>query len=247
MKQQGQAQTKAMRTASEAQACLRSVADAARVPDLQRFFKTGPGGYAEGDRFLGATVPQVRQLVRWCDELPLAEVKPLVRSAYHEERLLGLLILVRRYQRGSEALREKVYRLYVSHLRWINNWDLIDVTAEHVVGAWLWERDRGFLHECARSRNLWKRRVAILATFHFIKRQQYEDTLRLAKVLLQDEHDLIHKAVGWMLREIGNRDRAVEEAFLREHYRTMPRTMLRYAIEKFPEARRQAYLRGRVE
>ncbi len=235
------------RTANEAQRALRVAADPKRAPVLQRFFKTGPGEYAEGDVFIGATVPQVRKLVKIFASLPHAEVKKLLRSKVHEERLLALLILVRQYERGDEKAKARIFHLYSSHLKWINNWDLIDVTAPHIVGSHLSKCDpRSLLYEWVQSDNLWLRRLAIMSTYHFIKQDDFDDTLRLAEILLNDPHDLIHKAVGWMLREIGNRDRAVEERFLKQHYKYMPRTMLRYAIEKLPESRRQAYLEGRV-
>lgn len=233
--------------AKEARAALRSVADPRRAPTLHRFFKTGPGEYAEGDVFIGATVPQVRKLVGKFGDLPLSEVSKLLRSRIHEERLLALLILVRQYQCGDPGQRDRVFRCYIAHLKWINNWDLIDVTAGPIVGAHLSEHEsRPLLKKWAGSENVWHRRIAIMSTFHFIKQNNFADTLHLAEVLLNDKHDLIHKAVGWMLREVGNRDRAAEEAFLKKHYQRMPRTMLRYAIEKFPEARRQAYLKGGV-
>jgi 3-methyladenine DNA glycosylase AlkD len=230
-------------TVQSARKALRAAAEPERVPILQRFFKTGPGEYAEGDVFLGVTVPRTREVATAFADLSLSDVHKLLHSRLHEERLLALLILVRKYQRGDPVVREKVFNLYLSNLEWINNWDLVDVSAEHIIGAQLIERDRRVLHTLAASRSLWRRRVAIIATFHFIKRNDFSETLSLAEKLLQDEHDLIHKAVGWMLREIGKRDRSVEEYFLRKHSRQMPRTMLRYAIEKFPEPLRQAYLR----
>lgn len=230
-------------TINTARTALRQAAEPGRAPILQRFFKTGPGEYAEGDVFLGVTVPRIRKLVRRFEDMPLPAVKRLLRSRIHEERLLALLIMVRQYQCGDENLRARVFHLYLDNLKWINNWDLVDVTAEHVIGAHLANRDRRLLYELAAAPGLWHRRVAVLATFHFIRRGDFADTLRLAARLLEDERDLIHKAVGWMLREVGNRDRAAEEAFLRKHLKRMPRTMLRYAIEKFPERQRQAYLR----
>ncbi len=231
-------------TAAEAVRRLCESADPGQAAVLQRFFKTGPGEYGEGDVFIGVRVPQTRKLVRVFADLPPAETKKLVRSKYHEARLLGLLIWVRQYQRGDAKQRERVYRLYTSHLDGINNWDLIDTTAEHIIGAHLWDRDRAILYEWAESDSLWLRRIALLSTFHFIKRNEYDDALRLAERLLNDEHDLIHKAAGWMLREIGKRDRRIEEAFLKQHARSMPRTMLRYAIEHFPEPKRRAYLKA---
>lgn len=232
--------------ASEIEAELLGMADVERAAFLQRFFKTGPGEYAEGDRFLGIRVPELRRLARKFDSLDLKGCRTLLRSPYHEARLLALLILVRRYDQGDEASREAIYRLYMENTDVINNWDLVDASAEHIVGRHLFERDRSVLDELARSSLLWERRIAVIATFYFIRRGQFDDTLRLADVLLDDPHDLIHKGVGWMLREMGKRDQAVLEGFLRERYRRMPRTMLRYAIERFPEPLRQRYLRGEV-
>lgn len=214
--------------------------------NLQRFFKTGPGEYGEGDRFLGLRVPQIRTLVKQLGVVPLSIIKPLLKSPWHEERMLALLLMVQNYQRGDESGREELYRLYLASMDTINNWDLIDVTARHIVGAWLYPRSRRPLYKLAKSRSLWERRLAILASFHFIAKNDFDDALAIAKILLHDEHDLMHKAVGWMLREIGKRDRKTEEAFLAQHYKTMPRTMLRYAIEHFPERRRKAYLKGTI-
>ncbi|HEX6042241.1 DNA alkylation repair protein, partial [Longimicrobium sp.] len=202
--------------------------------------------YGEGDRFLGIRVPAVRKLVREFRGTPLDEVAVLLRSAWHEARLTALLLLVDAYARGDAATREAVYRLYLSSTAFINNWDLVDTSAPHVVGAHLAEGDRTELERLARSASLWERRIAMLATQHFIRRGEFGTALRIAEMLVGDGHDLIHKAVGWMLREIGDRDRAAEEAFLRRHLRTMPRTMLRYAIEKFPPDLRRAYLKGTI-
>jgi 3-methyladenine DNA glycosylase AlkD len=212
----------------------------------QRFFKTAPGEYAEGDRFLGVRVPAVRKVAREFRAAPLSAAFALLRSPLHEERLLALLLLVERFAHGTERERTRIYEEYRKRIKTcVNNWDLVDSSA-HIVGGYLEHRDRGVLRDLARSPNLWERRVAIMATFWFIKRGSFDDTLAIAKLLLLDEHDLIHKAVGWMLREVGNRDRAVEERFLRAHYRRMPRTMLRYAIEKFSPQHRKAYLYGTV-
>lgn len=213
---------------------------------LQRFFKTGPGQYGEGDRFLGIRVPVLRRLARKYGDLPLDDVRELLHSPFHEARLLALLILVRSYDRADPALRRQVYTLYLANTAWINNWDLVDLSAEHVVGRHLEGRSLRPLVRLARSDDLWERRISILATHYFIKLGTFEPTLDVARRLLQDRHDLIHKAVGWMLREVGKRDQAAEEAFLRAHYRSMPRTMLRYAIERFPEKLRLAYLRAEV-
>lgn len=202
-----------------------------------RYFK----GLAEGDRFLGVRVPGIRAVLRDCDALTLDELTTLLDSDWHEERILALLSLGRRYAKREDE-RDAIYALYLAKSDRINNWDLVDCSAEHVVGAHLRERSRAPLRKLAKSKSVWERRIAMLATFHFIRRGEFEETLRIAELLLHDEHDLIHKAVGWMLREVGNRDRTVEEAFLRKHAHEMPRTMLRYAIEKFPEPLRATFL-----
>lgn len=233
-------------TVAAARKALRALADPERAPDLQRFFKTGPGQYAEGDRFIGVPVPDTRKLVKRFEQMPLRSIPALLKSKIHEERLLGLLLLVRGYRKGDAAVRRQIYTIYTAHFDRINNWDLVDVTAEHIPGAYLFERDRSPLYLWVASDQLWTRRIALMSTFHFIKRHDFIDTLRLAERCLSDPHDLIHKAAGWMLREVGNRDRDREEQFLKRHYRSMPRTMLRYAIEKFPASRRRAYLRGTV-
>ncbi len=225
---------------------LRAQADPERAKNLQWFFKTAPGEYGAGDRFLGLRVPQVRALLRRHRELGTPAALQLLPSPWHEERLLALLLLVHRMQRGEERERQAIYRAYLKNTAHINNWDLVDSSAASIVGAWLADKERAPLYKLARSKSLWERRIAIVATGQFIKQGQFDETLAIAALLLGDEHDLIHKAVGWMLREVGKRDRAVEEAFLRQHYRTMPRTMLRYAIEKFSEPLRHRYLHGGV-
>jgi 3-methyladenine DNA glycosylase AlkD len=225
---------------------LESLGDASRAANLQRFFKTGPGEYAEGDRFRGIRVPVLRGLARKYQDLSLAEAGRLLQSAFHEDRLLALLILIRHYYRGDQVVRDKIHRFYLEHSRFVNNWDLVDASAPHLVGHYLVDRPRDTLTRLAASGNLWERRMAIIATFAFIKQNDFDETLRIARVLLGDPEDLIHKAVGWMLREVEKRGQAIAEAFLQTHYRNMPRTMLRYAIERLPEARRQAYLKGTV-
>ncbi len=212
----------------------------------QRFFKTGKGEYGEGDRFLGIRVPVLRKLAREYKDLALEDTSWLLTSEFHEERLLSLLILVSVFAKGSEKEKCVVYRVYLENTRFINNWDLVDSSAQHIVGAYLWTRNRDPLYRLAHSENLWERRISIMSSFHFIKRNAFEDTLRLSEILRDDPEDLIHKAVGWMLREIGNRKVRTEEQFLKKHYQNMPRTMLRYAIEKFPEKRRKAYLKGTI-
>jgi 3-methyladenine DNA glycosylase AlkD len=221
---------------------LRAEADTDDAVHLQRFFKTGPGQYGEGDRFLGIRVPVLRRLAREYRTLPADNALTLLRSRWHEERLLGLILLVGIYQRGAGGEKQAVYDAYLAHTRHINNWDLVDASAEHIVGPHVSPDDLDVLERLAHSPDLWERRIAMLATFHWIKQGQFAPALRIATLLLDDRHDLIHKAVGWMLREIGKRDRAVEKAFLGEHCRVMPRTALRYAIEHFPEAERRRYL-----
>ncbi|HET8579413.1 MAG TPA: DNA alkylation repair protein [Nitrospiraceae bacterium] len=209
---------------------------------LQRFFKTGPGEYGDGDLFRGIRVPVLRKLAKEYQNVTLPEAQQLLRSSFHEDRMLALLILVHLYSRGDDTVRSKVYDLYLKNIQFINNWDLVDASAEHIVGAFLWDKDRKPLHRLAQSSNLWERRVAIMATFHFIKHGEFAETLKIARMLLADGEDLIHKAVGWMLREVGKRNLEAEESFLRVHYRQMPRVMLRYAIEKFPQSKRRWYL-----
>ncbi len=228
------------------QTALRKQANPEDISILQRFFKTGPGEYGEGDRFIGVRVPATRRVARQFCDLSLTDTQTLLQSSIHEERLLALILLVEKFKRATPEEQKKIYKIYLSHTKTINNWDLVDTSAEHIVGAYLCNRSRALLTRLAQSDSLWERRIAIMATFHFIKQNDFDDTLNIARMLLTDQEDLIHKAVGWMLREIGNRNRECEEAFLRRHYRNMPRTMLRYAIEKFPEERRQAYLKGTV-
>jgi len=234
-------------SAAAIRARLRGLANLTIAAHSARFFKSGPGEYGAGDRFLGIRVPGVRRIAREFRAAPLGAALALLRSPLHEERLLALVLLVERFERGEESERARIYAQFRKHTpRYVNNWDLVDSAAYQIVGAYLEARDRGPLYELARSPSLWERRVAIIATFGYIKKGAFDDALGLAKILLGDGEDLIHKAVGWMLREVGNRDRAVLERFLREHYAAMPRTMLRYAIEKLSDRRRLAYLRGTV-
>jgi 3-methyladenine DNA glycosylase AlkD len=212
---------------------------------LSRFFKTGPGEYGEGDRFLGVTVPPCRKIARLAKALSDEELTKLLRSSLHEEHEVALFVMVERFKKGGPREREAVYRLYRRNLDRVNNWDLVDGSAPTIVGGHFENRSRSQLYRWARSKKLWERRIAALATFHYIRRDEFDDALAIAEILRDDEEDLIHKAVGWMLREVGNRDRKAEEAFLKLHHAKMPRTMLRYAIEKFPEPLRKAYLNGR--
>ncbi|MDB4952127.1 MAG: AlkD-like family protein [Gemmatimonadetes bacterium] len=233
-----------MSTFAEVRAELQALANPADAEFLQRFFKTGPGEYGEGDRFLGIRVPALRRLVRAHGDLSVDDCGELLRTGAHEERLFALLALVQRYARADAAGKEAIHRLYLASTAQVNNWDLVDSSAESLVGAHLEGGEIDLLETLARSGMLWERRIAIVATFHFIKRGELGPTLRIAEMLLGDAHDLIHKAVGWMLREVGKRDQGAEEDFLRMHCGRMPRTMLRYAIEKFPDELRRRYLRG---
>jgi len=233
-------------TAHEISKIIHGLANPQNALHLQRFFKTGPGQYGEGDQFLGIRVPVLREQAKKFKDTPLADVQILLTSAYHEERLCALLLLVQKFSRGSDAEKKSIYALYLRNTRYVNNWDLVDLSAYLIVGPYLADRDRRPLYALARAASLWERRIAIMSTFHFIKNNQFADTLAIAVLLLTDREDLMHKAVGWMLREIGKRDLAVEKEFLKSHYQRMPRTMLRYAIEKFPENERQRYLKGLV-
>jgi len=232
--------------AKEVQQRLKQLSNPEHAAISQRFFKTGPGEYGAGDVFTGVRVPVLRKLAGECKDLPVSECKILLGSPVHEERLLAILIMVRIFNKGENAVKKKIYELYLKSTRFINNWDLVDVSAEHIVGAYLMDKSRRPLYHLAGSQNLWERRIAIMATFRFIKAHEFSDALKLSKILLEDQHDLIHKATGWMLREIGKRDLKVEESFLKINYKKMPRTMLRYAIEKFPETKRQRYLKGSI-
>ena len=225
---------------------METLADPRVAAQSQRFFKTGPGQYGEGDHFIGIRVPELRRLAREYGALGMEAVERLLQSKTHEHRQVALFILVNQFKRGSETSRQRIYMLYQRNLGHINNWDLVDASAPHIVGAWLENRSRSPLKRLARADALWERRMAILATFHYIRKGEFEETLRMAQMLLKDREDLIHKAVGWMLREVGKRAPETAEVFLRRCYRAMPRTMLRYAIEKFPEAKRQAYLKGEL-
>jgi 3-methyladenine DNA glycosylase AlkD len=229
-------------TAKSALEKLETLGDPKRAEVSIRFFKTGPGEYGEGDDFLGIRVPDLRKMSRELRETPLKELIDLLHSRFHEARLLALLGMVEQYKRGGEDVRGRLYQSYLENTRWINNWDLVDTSAEHIVGAHTWEKGREVLQSLAGSESMWERRIAILATFHFIKKGDYGDTLNLAERLLSDREDLIQKAVGWMLREVGNRDRVVLNDFLTHHYKTMPRTTLRYAVEKHSKDERLRYL-----
>lgn len=240
-----------MKTAQEFEAALRAIGDPVRAEHSERFFKTGIGQYGEGDRFYGVTVPETRKLVRQSGEMPRAEVAKLLASPWHEARLGACLILVHQYQRADREEQTEIYGFYLAHARSVNNWDLVDTSAPNIVGAELSQRgDWQILQQLARSNDLWERRIATLATLYFtVKDGDSKPTYAIAEILQHDAHDLIQKAVGWMLREAGKRVSELElEAWLQEggRYKSLPRTMLRYAIERLPEARRKQYLRGEI-
>ena len=212
----------------------------------KRFFKTGKGEYGEGDVFLGLTVPEQRVLAKKYVDLILIDVKELLHSKYHEHRLTGLLILVYKYDKADEKEKERIKDFYLKNKHRSNNWDLIDCIADKILGKHLIDKDKDILYNLAQSENLWDKRIAIISTYEFIKNGKFEDTLKISEIFLKEKHDLIQKAVGWMLREIGNRDMKILEDFLKKYYKKMPRTMLRYAIEKFSEEKRKKYLKGEI-
>lgn len=230
-------------------AVLKASGDKRQADRALRFFKTGKDQYGEGERFFGVLMPQLRMLAKEHVAIPLNETLLLLHSDFHEARLLALLIMVNQFRLGDEQQQNTIARSYLQHTNRVNNWSVVDCSAHLILGPWLegrGEKDRAKLDRLAKSNSLWERRIAMIATFHFIRNEEYDDALRIAAILVNDSEDLIHKAVGWMLREIGNRNRQAEEAFLMEHYKVMPRTMLRYAIEKFPDGVRKAYLEGKV-
>ncbi|MEI7718324.1 MAG: DNA alkylation repair protein [archaeon] len=225
---------------------LKSLANLEKAKILQGFFKTGKGQYGEGDVFLGIVVPIQRIVAKKHLDLSFEDLQKLMDSKIHEERLVALMILVLRYKITDSKDKFKIFKFYMKNYKNINNWDLVDLSAPNIVGNYLLDKKRDILYEFVNSSNLWKKRIAILSTFTFIRKNQFEDTLKISETLLDDKHDLIHKAVGWMLREVGKRNLKVEEDFLKKHYKNMPRTMLRYAIEKFEEKKRKAYLNGEI-
>jgi len=223
---------------------LARLADPKIAQHSQRFFKTGKGEYGEGDQFLGIRVPPLRALAKEHQDIALLEVAKLLNSPFHESRLCAALLLVYKFSVADSVGREAIYDFYLANTGAINNWDLVDCSAHHIVGGHLFDKERDLLCTMASSSVLWERRIAMMATFYFIRHNQFSDALSLAEQLLEDKEDLIHKVVGWMLREIGKRDEGTEKRFLKTHYDKMPRTMLRYAIEKFPAAERKRYLAG---
>ena len=226
---------------------IRELANEEIATHSLRFFKTDKGQYGFGDIFLGVRAPKFRLIAKKHIDISLADMKILIKSKYHEERFLGLIILVNKYSKTKDnETRNQLYNIYVSSFKYINNWDLVDITCSHVIGKHLMDKDRSILYTWAKSEDLWTKRIAIVSTHCFIRKNELQDTFKIAEILLNDEHDLIHKAVGWMLREAGKRDLEKEEIFLKKYYNIMPRTMLRYAIERFPEPKRQKYLRGTI-
>lgn len=233
-------------TAKEISNILKSLGNADIAEHSQRFFKTGKGEYGEGDKFLGIRVPVLRKHVKTYQATDLAEVLKLLKSSFHEIRLFALLLLVHKFSKADEDEKAVIYELYLNNTKYINNWDLVDSSAHKIVGPYLENRDREILYELVHSESLWERRISIMTTLHFIQNIQFEDALKLSELLINDKEDLIHKASGWMLREIGKRDLEIEKNFLKKHYKKMPRTMLRYAIEKFPKEERKQYLEGSI-
>ena len=225
---------------------LRELANPELASHSQRFFKTGKGGYGEGDLFLGIRVPALRQHAKKHIHYTLSDIKEVLKSKYHEERLCALMILVLKFSKGTEEEKSEIYNFYIGNAEYINNWDLVDSSAQYIVGAYLESREKQIIYDMARSQNLWERRIAIISTFHMIRKNSFTDALNISEILVSDKEDLIHKAVGWMLREIGKRDIKEEKIFLDKYYRNMPRTMLRYAIERFPEMERKNYLKGLI-
>jgi 3-methyladenine DNA glycosylase AlkD len=228
---------------------LKKAADVNRAKSLSRFFKTGPGQYGWGDRFLGIALPITRAFARRYKDFNFSEIRKLLRSEFHEERMVALLILLEQYKESSELGQKRIFEFYIKNTKYINNWDLVDVTCRDVVGAYLFEwgrkiipTGRQILFRLAKSKNIWERRIAIVSTWYFIRRNSFYYTLEISKILLSDKNDLIHKAVGWMLREVGKRDEKLLERFLRDNYDYIPRTTLRYAIERFPEVKRKRFL-----
>lgn len=229
---------------ASAQVHLRSIADPRIAKQSLRYFKTGKGEYGEGDVFLGLRMASIRAAAKQFHDLPVSSILNILQSRYHEERMLALVMLVNLFEKGDDVLKKKIYQSYLDNTQYINSWDLVDSSAHQIVGGYLYHRSRRKLKTLSKSKSLWDRRISIIATLHFIREKQYEDTLLISEQLLDDKEDLIHKAVGWMLREVGNRDKQTELEFLEDHCKVMPRMMLRYAIEKFTKKERDRYLSG---
>ncbi len=226
---------------------MKSLKNPAKAKVLAGFFKTAPGQYGHGDQFLGITVPQSRIIAKTYAHLPVSELNILIQSPWHEIRVVSLFIAVAQFKKGTPQEQHTIVRFYLNNTKFINNWDLVDLSAYHVLGPWAHTKETTLLRKLARSNHLWEKRMAIVATFHFIRQGDAKETFAIADMLMQDEHDLMHKSIGWMLREVGKRvDRPTLEKYLQSRYKTMPRTMLRYAIEHFPQEQRQKYLQGKI-
>lgn len=221
---------------------LQKLRNEEKIKVYSNFFKTGKGEYGEGDQFLGISVPEQRKIARKYHDLNLDDIRDLLTSKIHEHRLTALLILVEKHNKSNDKTKQEIFDFYFENAKMVNNWDLVDLTADKIVGAYLIDKDKSILYNLAKSDNIWERRIAIVSTYNFIKNNKLDETFKIAEILMKDKHDLIHKAVGWMLREVGKRDQKEEEKFLVKHYKNMPRTMLRYAIEKFDEEKRKFYL-----
>ncbi|MFA5020055.1 MAG: DNA alkylation repair protein [Candidatus Pacearchaeota archaeon] len=225
---------------------LKNLENKEKSVQLSRYFKTGKGEYGEGDIFLGLTSQQIKDVSKKYINLNLEELNKLLTSNIHEHRATALRILTYKFNKSNEQEKENIFNFYLKNTKNINNWDLVDLSAPNIAGTFLFDKDKEVLYKLAKSKNLWEKRISIISTYAFIRNNEFKDTLAISEILLKDPHDLIHKAVGWMLREIGKKDIKAEEEFLQKHYKAMPRTMLRYAIEKFPEEKRQGYLKGNV-
>ena len=213
-----------------------------RAKLLSGFFKTGKGEYGEGDVFLGISVPEQRKVAIKYKDINLKDAEKLLINKIHEFRLIALLILVERFKKGDEKTKKEIADFYIKNANRVNNWDLVDLSAPRILGPWLMDKDKSILYKFAKSENIWERRISVLSTFYFISKSKFDDSLKISGILLKDKHDLIHKAVGWMLREIGKRNQPLEEEFLKKHYKHMPRTMLRYSIEKFDATKKKFYM-----
>lgn len=236
-----------MPTLTQLQQELTSLANPKKAKDLSWFFKTGKGEYGEGERFLGITVPRQRQVAKKYIHISLTDIEKLLKSPFHEYRLTALMILVEKFKKSEDFEKKKIFDFYLAHTDRINNWDLVDCSARHIMGGYLSNKPHTILLKLAGSKNIWERRIAVISTLHFICEGRHEEIFLVAEKLLKDKEDLIHKAVGWMLREVGKRcSEEIEESFLKKHYKIMPRTMLRYAIERFPEEKRLKYLHGEI-
>ena len=223
---------------------IKSLENLEKAKIMQRFFKTGPGEYGEGDLFLGLTVPQQREIAKKYVGLNFPKIQKMLNSKIHEYRLVGILILVYKFKKADENLKGDIFNFYLENAKKINNWDLVDISSHHIVGGFLFKKKKDILYELAISENLWERRISVVSCYYFIKQEEFRDALRIFEILLKDKHDLIHKSVGWMLREVGKKDEEILLKFLEKHYLHLPRTTLRYAIEKFPFEKRKELLKG---